>query len=117
MPIVNLTNLTVRLYDDDGEVYATFEPSGDTVSLKSTGETTTVDEAEVDATYVTEVMGLPEPEGGTFYIVPQPVAQVLNRPDLVVPDTGPSAMRNDDGTTYAVKRLYSISMTKESELA
>jgi hypothetical protein len=117
MPIVNLTNLTVRLYDDDGEVYATFEPSGDTVSLKSNGETTMVDDVEIDTTYVTALDGVPEPEEGTFYIVPQPVAQVSNRPDFVTPDTGPSAIRNDDGTTYAVRRLYSISRAERAEMA
>lgn len=109
MPIVNLTKLTVRLADESGEVYETFEPSGQTLEVKSTGEEVEVDGVPVDVTHVTGVDGLPEPEDGTFYIVPQPVAYTYDRPDLVMPDTGPTAVREDDGSVYAVRRLYSVS--------
>lgn len=109
MPIVNLTKLTVRLADADGDVYETFEPSGQTLEVKSTGEELDVDGVPVDVTRVTVVDGLPEPEDDTYYIVPQPVAYTYGRPDFVVPDTGPSAIRGDGGHVYAVRRLYSVS--------
>lgn len=113
MPIINLTNLTVRLADEQGEVYATFEPSEAPLRLQTTGDEEVVDGVPIDVTRVASVEGLPEPEEGTYYIVPQPVAHAYNRPDFVTPDTGPSALRNDDGTVRAVRRLFSVSMTEE----
>ena len=111
MPIVNLTDLTIRLADENDEVYKTFEPGDGSITVRSRGEEDEVDGAPIEVTYVTGVEGLPEPEDGTYYLVPQPVAYVLNRPDLLMPDTGPSAIREEDGKVYAVRRLYSV--TKE----
>lgn len=115
MPIVNCTGLTIRLYRGDGDVYRTFDPADAPVQLRSTGASEDVDDVEVETTYVTAVHGLPEPADGTVYIVPQPVAQVLNRPDLVTPDTGPTAIREDDGTVYAVQRLFSVVLAEDAE--
>ena len=111
MPIINLTDLTIRLADENDEVYKTFEPGEKSLTIHSRGEENKVDEAPVDITYVTEIEGLPDPEEGTYYIVPQPVAYVINRPDLLMPDTGPSAIRDEESKVYAVRRLYSV--TKE----
>lgn len=109
MPIINLTKLTIRLADEDDQVYATFEPGDTHLRVHTRGEEQQVDGVPVDVTYVTGIDGLPDPEDGTFYIVPQPVAYTVNRPDLVIPDTGPSAIREDDGQVFAVRRLYSVS--------
>lgn len=108
MPIINLTNVTVRLADDQDEVYETFEPSDQSVEVVTKGEERDVEGVPVEVTYVTDVKGLPDAEDGTFYIVPQPVAKAFNRPDFVTPDTGPSAIRDDDGNVYACRRLFSI---------
>ncbi len=112
MPIVNLTNVTVRLADESGDVYATFEPSGDAVTIHSNGQEHEVDGVPVEVTRITAVDGLPEPEDGTFYIVPQPVAQFSRRPDFVTPDTGPSAILDDDQKVYATRRLFSVTRTE-----
>lgn len=109
MPIINLTKLTVRLADERDEVYQTFEPSGDGMQVHTRGDEVEVDGVPVEVTHVTEVEGLPDPAEDTYYIVPQPVAYVINRPDLIMPDTGPSAIRDEDGKVYAVRRLYSVS--------
>lgn len=108
MPIVNLTKLAVRLADDNGDVYKTIEPSERSVMVHTKGEERSVDGVSIDVTQVTAIEGLPDPQEATYYIVPQPVAKVLNRPDLVVPDTGPSATRNEQGQVFAVRRLFSI---------
>jgi hypothetical protein len=116
MPIINLTNVTVRLipedYDGDTDVddaiYETFEPSDGQLEVKTRGEEHKVDGVPIEVTRVTGVEGLPEAEDGTFYIVPQPVAKVSKRPDLVTPDTGPSAVRDDNGKVYACRRLFSV---------
>lgn len=109
MPIVNLTEFTVRLADENGEVYKTFEPDGRSLTVQTEGEEVEVGDTPLEITKVASVEGLPEPENGTFYIVPQPVAMLVDRADLVTPDTGPSAIRGDDGTVQAVRRLYSVS--------
>ena len=111
MPIINLTDLTIRLADENDEVYKTFEPGDESIKVRSRGDEDEVDGAPIEITYVTGVEGLPDPEDGTYYIVPQPVAYVLNRPDLLMPDTGPSAIRDENSKVYAVRRLYSV--TKE----
>lgn len=116
MPIINLTNVTVRLIPEDYDggtdvdeaIYETFEPSDEDIEVKTKGEEHDVDGVPVEITYVTGVEGLPDAEDGTFYIVPQAVAKAYNRPDFVTPDTGPSAVRNDDGKVYACRRLFGI---------
>lgn len=113
MPIINLTNLTIRLADENDEVYATFEPGDAPVRLQTTGDEEIVDGVPIDATRIASVEGVPEPEEGTYYIVPQPIAHAFNRPDFVTPDTGPSAIRNEDGRVYAVRRLFSVTMDEE----
>lgn len=110
MPIHNLTKLTIRLADENDEVYRTLEPGGEPILVRTSGQGLTVDEVPIEQTRITGLEGLPDQQQDVFYVVPQPVAHVLNRADLLVPDTGPSAIRNDDGSVYAVRRLYSVSL-------
>ena len=60
----------------------------------------------VETTYG-EIEGLPEPKDGTIYIVSGLVRAALNgtRDDVVSPDTGPTAVRNDKGQIVGVTRL------------
>ncbi len=113
MPIINLTELPIRLADESGEVYKTFKPGADCLTIQTQGEEVEIGGVPVDVTQVTSIEGLPEPEEGTYYIVPQPVAKILNRTDLVTPDTGPSAIRDENGKIYAVRRLYSVTSDAE----
>lgn len=108
MPIINLTKQTVRIADNNGEVYDTFEPHHDSFEVQTKGMETEVDGVPVEITRVTGIKGLPPEKEGTYYIVPHDIAATLNRRDLVSPDTGPSAIRNEDGTVHAVRRLYSV---------
>jgi hypothetical protein len=116
MPIVNLTNVTVRLipedYDEstdvDEAIYETFEPSDRQIEVQTRGEEHEVDGVPIEVTYVTGADGLPAPEDGMYYIVPQPVAKVSQRADFLTPDTGPSAVRDERGKVYACRRLFSV---------
>lgn len=110
MPIINLTDFTVRLANNDGEVYETIEPSGRTVRVKSKAETHDLEGVPVEITHISAIENIPDPADGTFYIVPQPVARALNRPDLLVPDTGPSAILDDNQKVYATRRLFNVVM-------
>lgn len=52
-----------------------------------------------------KVEGLPEPKEGTVYIVSSLVLEnVRGRTDVVAPDTGPTAVRNEKGHIVAVTR-------------
>ncbi len=52
-----------------------------------------------------EVEGLPESEQNTFYIVSGMVFGATNRKDLIAPDTGKTASRNEKGHIIAVTRF------------
>ena len=51
-----------------------------------------------------EVEGLPEPQPGVLYIVSMLVAQRVMRADVVSPDSGPTAIR-ENGQIVAVRAL------------
>jgi hypothetical protein len=116
MPIINLTNVPVRLLPEDYDgstdvdeaIYETFDPSDQQVEIQTRGEEYEVDGVPVEVTYVTGIEGLPDVDDGTYYIVPQPVAKRSDRPDLLTPDTGPSAVRDESGKVYACRRLFSV---------
>lgn len=117
MPIINLTNVTVRLANDEDEVYAVFEPTDDSLRMQTAGNDQTVDGVPIGITRILSVQGLPAPQAETYYIVPQPVAHAYNRPDLVTPDTGPSALRDENGRVIAVRQLFSVSTADENASA
>ena len=52
-----------------------------------------------------QVQGLPEPTDGTFLIVSGMVFAASDRGDLIAPDTGKTAVRNDKGHIVAVTRF------------
>ena len=86
-----------------GEEKTTFQPSGIIPRVgvgievtESIGEFPCIIEVQG------EVEGLPEPKEGTFYIVSGMVFSTTNRMDVIAPDTGKSAIRNDKGFIEAV---------------
>jgi hypothetical protein len=104
MQIINLTPHPI-----------TIQPSGaPAVTIPVSGRIARLDSAqEIDAgvagvpvvtTRFGRVIGLPEPEEGKVYIVSSIVAQHVRRPDVLAPDTGPTAIRQD-GQIVAVTRL------------
>jgi len=84
----------------------TFEPSG-IIPRVSTIEV----EAQEIAGFpcvtniIGNVEGMPEKKPGTFLIVSGMVFGASNRPDLIAPDTGKTAVRNDKGHIIAVTRF------------
>lgn len=52
------------------------------------------------------VTDLPDPRDGVVYLVSSMVLdRVRGRPDVIAPDTGPTAIRNADGQIVAVTRF------------
>lgn len=113
--IINLTPHNIHVYNVKGE-FQTFVASGTVARVSSTqqvlpnieiklGEDTCgLGTYTVNQTVWGEVIDLPEPQDGVVYLVSALVlARCTDRPDVVGPDTGPTAVRNEKGQITAVK--------------
>ena len=86
-----------------GEEKKVFVPSGQEARCSvATEKATEIDGIPVNRSVFGQVLGLPEPVEGTIYIVSTLVAQQARRPDVVSPDTGPTAIR-EGGQVVAVR--------------
>lgn len=98
--IVNLNKHTVDVQLSNGD-RVQYAPSGQvaTVAVKSVpdGE---VNGIKVFRSEYGDVQGLPSPQDGVLYLVNMLVGQraaLIGRTDLIGPDSGPSAIRYQDG--------------------
>lgn len=107
--VVNLTPHEICVADEAGNVIRRYPPSGIVarcaVSAEPVGE---VDGVPVVRSSFGEVQGLPEV--GDYrvvvYLVSSMVAQAAaNRLNVVAPDTGPTAVRDEQGRIVAVRRF------------
>ena len=105
---VNLTPHTVRVVNDNDEVIFVSEESGQRASVRTSPNVVRhIDGVPMSVTSYGPINGLPGPEPGTLYIVSTMIfahPDVADRNDLVVPDSGPDAIRKD-GQPYAVRRF------------
>ena len=105
MKLVNLTPhaIVIRLADGTDR---TIPPSGQTVRCQvRTEQLEPLDGISVVRSAFGDLEGLPAPEEGTVFITSTPAAQkaaVLGRTDVVSPDTGPTAIR-ENGQVKAVR--------------
>jgi hypothetical protein len=89
--------------DAEGNVVATFPPSGTTARLATSAEIVgSLMGCPITRTSFGEITGLPETKPGVVYLVSTLVAQAARRADVVAPDTGPTAVRKD-GQVVAVR--------------
>jgi len=105
MTLVNCTPhpITVQFPDNS---FLTFEPSGIVPRvLTSEKEAEPVNGIPCAIQTQGEVFGLPRPEPGTFFIVSRLVFDASDRADLLVPDTGKGAVRDENGHIVAVTRF------------
>lgn len=111
MNIINLTphKITVITEDENLNPHVhEFPPSGTVARVASNQtEVMRVNTIPVVKTEFGEVENLPEPQEDTIYIVSSLVAQALagKRSDIVAPDTGPTAYRDEEGRIVAVRRF------------
>jgi len=99
--IVNLTPHTITVELPDG-TRQSFESSG---VARCSVKNVVVDEIggiPVSTAEYGDVVGLPEPQADTIYIASMLVAQRANRADVVGPDSGPTAIR-ENGLVVAVR--------------
>ena len=104
MEIINCTPHAISIIVDSKTT--TFEVSG-IIPRVSTEQ---VEAPEIDGfpcvTSTTgDVEGLPKQQPDTFYIVSGMVFAASNRTDLIAPDTGKTAIRNEKGHIVAVTRF------------
>lgn len=95
--LINLTPHTVNVVDHNDQVVLSVPSTGMARAATSSQFLFDVDGIPVSKTAFGAVSGLPDPVDGTIYIVSMVVAQAANRPDVVAPDSGPSALRHADG--------------------
>lgn len=104
--IINATPHAVTIMDGDNNVVRTFAPSGICPRCSVTRETVgTVNGIPVNKSIFGEVVGLPEYEEGTIYIVSRVVAEASRREDLYVVD---DAVRDDQGRIIGCRALAVI---------
>lgn len=105
--IINLNKHTINVVID-GEM-AEIAPSGQvaTVSVKSV-QVGSVNGIPLFRSEYGDIVGLPEPQDGVLYLVNmlvgQRAASLLGRTDLIGPDSGPSAIR-ENGQVKAVTQF------------
>jgi len=103
--IVNLTPHPIRVKIDD-ETEVVFPPSG-TIPRVETIETPSeeIDGIPTVTRKLGQVVGLPDPQKGVFFLVSSLVFEASDRSDLLCPDTGKTCIRDGNGNIIAVTRL------------
>jgi hypothetical protein len=106
--IINLTPHAIKIADEAGNIIREIPPSG-TVARVSTTEAPAgeIDGIPAVETQFGEVEGLPEPQEDTVFLVSSLVRSAIpeSRTDVLVPDTGPTAVRDEAGRILAVRRF------------
>ena len=108
MKIRNLTPHVVSVADEEGKITHTFPPVDlpARIEVEEVSLPWTLHGAPIIAQRWKEVINLPAPQEGTIYIVSTLVRkQLRGRPDVVSPDTGPTAVRDGGGNVIAVRRF------------
>jgi hypothetical protein len=111
----NFTPHTVKVIDNNGNVYLEIPPEGVQVRVKEQVEHEGILQIKhegllrgvpVVSKEYSEIEGLPEPEEGVTLIVSVIVLNASDRTDLVCPDTGPdSVVRDEGGNILGVRRF------------
>lgn len=113
MKLVNVTQheIVIRTGEDE---YIVLPPSGQVARLAvDQAVTGYVNGIPVAVTVFGNLTGLPDPEDGVIYVASTMVAQAASyagRDDVLSPDTGPTAIKGEDGRVKAVVRLQKPSL-------
>lgn len=103
--IVNLTPHTVKVVNSDNQIIREY-PSQGVARVATTAEVIDeVDGISVVRTKFGEIVGLPDPDGESIFIVSMVVGQAVSgRSDVICPDTGPTAYR-ENGLIVGVRQF------------
>lgn len=105
--VVNKTPHTIHIADDAGNIIREIPPTPPSCRVASTAKPgPALDGVPFVETVFGEIENLPAPQEDVWYIVSQIVIAAANgRPDLVRPDSGPTAIRDKDGKMMACRAL------------
>jgi hypothetical protein len=103
--IINLTPHTVKVVSSNNQVIREY-PSAGVARVATTAQVIDeVDGISVVRTSFGEVQGLPDPDGESIFIVSMVVGQAVSgRSDVICPDSGPSAYR-ENGLIIGVRQF------------
>ena len=109
MDFVNLTPHPIKVQGADGT--RTIEPSGTVARVKPDEDLIgDIDGIPLKLRKGVTLPGLPSPKPDTYYIVSSMVlSETKNRPDVIAPDTGEDAIRDELGRIQAVKGFVTAS--------
>lgn len=101
--LINLTphQITIRTVEKDNVIAPTVPAARLAVASVSAGNVNGIPLVRQE---FGEIENLPAPVDGVIYITSTMVAQRAQRPDVVSPDTGPTAIR-ENGQIVAVRNL------------
>lgn len=104
---INLTPHTITIFDAGKNIIKEIPASGTLARIETkvdlTGE---IDGIQTVETYLGDISGVAEYQEGVYQIVSMPVAQVLqDRRDILAPDTGLGAVRDEAGRILGTTRL------------
>jgi len=105
MKIVNLTPHAIVIQTAD-ESRLVIESSGVARVSTTSEQVGEIDGIPIRRVRYGEIVGLPDPQPGTIYVTSIVVAQAaakLGRTDVLAPDTGPDAIRDEAGRIVAVR--------------
>lgn len=104
MHIINLTPHAITIQKSDG-TQLTIPPTTPSARIQQENVVThAITDIPVSTVRYGEVEHLPDPQPDTVYVVSAMVAQQCRgRTDVVAPDTGSSAIRDDAGRIVAVR--------------
>jgi hypothetical protein len=116
MELINLTDFTIRLFDEDGQTVLLELPTDppSVVAAEIIESVRPSDPPIIRRTHKVDVDDIPEPEEGVLFVVGFAVLQALkemgvDRPDLVSPDTGRgSVIRDRHGRIVGVRRFRQL---------
>ncbi|HDI51833.1 MAG TPA: hypothetical protein ENF45_04315 [Bacteroidetes bacterium] len=115
LTFVNLTPHDINIYDSNNNLVATIPRSGKVARV--TMEQKTVGYIDVNGhkipvkkTIYGEIENLPDPQPNTIYIVSLLVLQALGgtRDDVLAPDTGAGAVRDDQGRIIGTRNFIKL---------
>jgi len=105
MKIINCTPHPIKVRLPDGWE-STYSPSGILPRVATEEhEAEAIEKIACVTQSLGKVSGLPEMAADTFFIVSMMVFQASDRRDLIAPDTGKGAIRDEQGRILAVTRF------------
>ena len=101
--IINLIQHPVVILDNDGNKI-TFSPSGKVARVSETAQSAgKLGKFSLVRKQRQDIENLPAPQKNTYYIVSGLVFDNTTRKDVIAPDSGPTAIRNEKGYIDAVR--------------